>query len=91
MARKRRKFSGSFKARVALEALKGDKTTAELASEHGVHPSQVTAWKKQLRKAAAGVFDGGATTGKQEEELTAPLFEEIGRLKMELRWLEKKL
>ena len=90
MAIKRRKFSNAFKARIALEALKGDKTTAELASEHRVHPSQVAAWKKQLKNSAADVFDGNRRV-KLEEEITTPLYEEIGRLKMDLRWLEKKL
>ena len=90
MAIKRRKFSNAFKARIALEALKSDKTTAELASEHRVHPSQVAAWKKQLKNSAADVFDGNRRV-KLEEEITTPLYEEIGRLKMDLRWLEKKL
>ena len=90
MATKRRKFSNAFKARIALEALKSDKTTAELASEHRVHPSQVAAWKKQLKNSAADVFDGNRRV-KLEEEITTPLYEEIGRLKMDLRWLEKKL
>ena len=90
MGKTRRKFSNEFKARVALEALKGDKTTAELASEQRVHPSQVTAWKVQLKNGAAEVFEGGGSS-KREEDITAPLYEEIGRLKMDLRWLEKKL
>ena len=92
MGNKRRTFSKEFKARVALEALKGVKTTAELASAHKIHPSQVTAWKKQLQSSAAELFEsGGNPSGKNEEELTAPLYEEIGRLKMDIKWLEKKL
>ena len=89
---KRRTFSNEFKTYVALEALKGVKTTAELASAHKTHPSQVTAWKKQLQGSAAELFESGSNaSGKNGEELTAPLYEEIGRLKMDIKWLEKKL
>ena len=89
MSRKRRTFSAAFKAKVALAAVRGDKTTAELASEFGVHGNQVSAWKKQLLTGAPGRFaDGRAreTNGAAEEEL----YEQIGRLKMEVEWLKKK-
>ena len=59
MTRKRRVFGAAFKAKVALAAVRGDKTTAQLASEFGVHASQVTAWKKQLLEQAAGLFEDG--------------------------------
>jgi putative transposase len=89
MGKRRRRFSGSFKAKVALAAVRGDKTTAELASEFEVHGNQVSAWKKQLLEGAAGLFaDGRAREpdGAAEEEL----YEQIGRLKMEVEWLKKK-
>ena len=92
MSRKRRAFTNRFKAKVALEAVKGVKTLAELATEYQVHPNQVSDWKKHLQAEATELFsrkNGGP--GKTEEELTAPLYEEIGRLKMDVKWLEKKL
>ncbi len=92
MSKKRRQFTDKFKAKVALEAVRGVKTLAELASEYQVHPNQVSDWKRLLISKAAGLFsrNKGGTT-KTEEELTAPLYEEIGRLKMDVKWLEKKL
>jgi transposase len=90
MARKRRSFGGAFKAKVALAACRGEKTTAQLAAEYGVHAGQVTAWKKQLLEGAAGLFEDGR--GKRSEDATneQELFEQIGRLKMEVEWLKKK-
>jgi len=64
--RTRRNHSSAFKAKVALAALKGDKTLAELAQQFDVHPNQVTEWKRQLLERAADVFDGGAAVGQQE-------------------------
>ena len=91
MERKRRSFSDSFKAKVALDAVRGLKTLAELASEYKVHPGQISEWKKQVLLNAPGVFSGQKNKrSKTEEELTAPLYEEIGRLKMDVKWLEKK-
>jgi putative transposase len=92
MGRKRRTFTDKFKAKVALEAVKGMKTLAELATEHRVHPNQISDWKKQLLTNAPELFASGKKRlAKTEEELTAPLYEEIGRLKMDVKWLEKKL
>ena len=92
MGRKRRKFTDRFKAKVAVEAVRGVKTLAELATEYGVHPNQVSDWKKQLLAKAPELFSSGKNReAKTEEELTAPLYEEIGRLKMDIKWLEKKL
>lgn len=91
MGRKRKKHPDTVKARVALEALKGIKTMSELASEYSIHPNQISQWKKQLKQGAPEVFTHGRGGGKSEEELTAPLYEEIGRLKMEIDWLKKKL
>lgn len=90
MTRKRRNFSAAFKAKVALAAARGDRTTAELASKFAVHTSQVTAWKKQLLTGVPELFADGrsrqADTSADEQEL----YEQIGRLKMEVEWLKKK-
>ena len=90
MTRKRRVFGAAFKAKVALAAVRGDKTTAQLASEFGVHASQVTAWKKQLLEQAAGLFEDGRTRRDESSANEQELFEQIGRLKMEVEWLKKK-
>jgi putative transposase len=92
MKRKRRAFSDKFKAKVAIEAVRGIKTLSELATEYKVHPNQISTWKKQLLMNAEELFASGKKRkAKSEEELTAPLYEEIGRLKMDIKWLEKKL
>lgn len=91
MVRKRKKHPDTVKARVALEAIKGIKTMSELASEYGIHPNQISNWKKQLIKESPELFKRGRGGTKSEEEQTAPLYEEIGRLKMEIDWLKKKL
>jgi len=92
MAKKRRKHSDEFKAKVALEAVKGVRTLSELSSAFGVHPTVIAHWKRQLMEGAARVFStGNGSAGKREEELTGPLYQEIGRLKMEVDWLKKKL
>jgi putative transposase len=91
MSRKRRIFGAAFKAKVALSACRGEQTTAQLASEHGVHASQITAWKKQLLEGAAGLFED--QRGRRPDDSVAPeeqLYEQIGRLKMEVEWLKKK-
>ena len=92
MAGKRKTHSATFKARVALAALKGDKTVNELASQHAVHPTLIHAWKKQLLAGAEGLFAAGAKTPAADTEaVQAELYEHIGRLKMELEWLKKKV
>jgi transposase-like protein len=93
MNRKRRKFGKDFKARVALDAVRGVKTLPELASEYQVHPNQISAWRQQLIAGAAELFERGHAAGaiSDAEELTAPLYQEIGRLKMENDFLRKKL
>jgi transposase-like protein len=92
MAGTRKQHTASFKAQVALAALKGDRTVNELASQYGVHPTLIHGWKKQLLTGAEGVFANGlkATTADAEGAKTV-LFEQIGRLKMELEWLKKKV
>jgi transposase len=92
MGKKRRVFTDKFKAKVAMEAVKGIKTLAELASDYQVHPNQISDWKKRLIQSAPEIFTGNRKgKAKSEEELTAPLYEEIGRLKMDVKWLKKKL
>ena len=90
MTRKRRVFSAAFKAKVALAAVRGDKTTAQLAGKFGVHVSQITAWKKQLLEQAAGLFEDGRQRRDERAADEQELFEQIGRLKMEVEWLKKK-
>jgi len=91
MSRKRRVFGGAFRAKVALAAVRGDKTTAQLASQFGVHTSQVTAWKKQLLERAADLFEDGRHKRRDEALATEQqLYEQIGRLKTEVDWLKKK-
>lgn len=91
MVQKRKRHSTEFKAKVALEALKGVETLSVLASRYKVHPTQIVQWKKQLTENAPQLFargQGGAVV--DEERLTAPLYQEIGRLKMEVDFLQKK-
>ena len=90
MARKRRSFSAAFKAKVALAASRGDRTTAELAAKFGVHTSQVTAWKKQLLSGAPELFADGRARKDESSAEEEELYEQIGRLKMEVEWLKKK-
>jgi transposase len=91
MAGKRKQHTAAFKAQVALAALKGDKTVNELAGQFGVHPTLIHAWKKQLLTGAEAVFaNGGRADASDHEARQAELFEQIGRLKMELEWLKKK-
>lgn len=91
MGRKRRQFSNQFKFTVALEAVKGLKTINQIAGEHNVHPNQVSAWKKQLLADGPTVFDNGhSSTDHDQSVRETELYEQIGRLKMELEWLKKK-
>lgn len=87
-----RVHSSAFKAQVALAALKGDRTLSEIGAQYQVHVKLVQAWKKQMLEQAATVFAGGAkpSSAKDGEARQAELFEQIGRLKMELEWLKKK-
>ena len=90
MKQSRRKHSPSFKAKVALEALKGEETTAELAHRFELHPSQIRAWKKALAEGAAGIF--GDDRGKRDDQsLISQLYQQIGQLKVERDFLESRL
>lgn len=92
MRRKRRTLPSEFKAKVALAALRGDLTLNEVAAKYEVHANQVSIWKKQLLEAAKDFFsDGRIHRRKDDEELVARLYQEIGQLKVELDWLKKKV
>jgi len=88
---KRKTFTSKFKAKVAIEALKGHQTVNQIAAEYEVHPSQVNAWKKQLLESSSDVFGKGRKqqTENHEEEKDK-LYSQIGRLKVEVDWLKKK-
>jgi putative transposase len=87
-----KRHSAQFKFKVALEAAKGSKTLNELSSEYGLHPSQISEWKSRLLSEGAGIF--GSNTAQEQrvqQALQTELYEQIGRLKMELEWLKKKV
>ena len=89
--RKRKVFSGEFKAKVALEAIRGINTVNEIGQDFGVHPTQVGQWKRELQEQAGSVFDAKRGIGPVEPSASPErLYSEIGRLKMELDWLKKK-
>lgn len=91
MTKKRKQYSSQFKFKVALEATQGLKTINEIASDHNLHPSQVRNWKKRLVAEGSAVFR--QTSARQIQAQAAQeseLYEQIGRLKMELEWLKKK-
>ena len=92
MSRKRKIHTPEFKAKVSLAAIKGMKTSGELASQYQIHPVQTRTWKKQAIESFPETFKRGRSAKQPptEQVLTAPLYEEIGRLKMELDWLKKK-
>ena len=92
MKENRRKHSPSFKARVALESIKGEETVAQLASRFDVHPSQVHKWKKELTDGAADIFGDGHPQKKSDGQLlVAQLYQQIGQLKVERDFLENAL
>ena len=86
----RRQFSAKFKFQIALEALKGMQTINEVASQYEVHPTQVKQWKKQLQEKGVEVFGENTVKQQAQTEVEASLYEQIGRLKVELEWLKKK-
>jgi transposase-like protein len=91
MKKGRRNHSAEFKARVALEAIKGIKSMSELASEYAVHPNQISQWKKQVLEELPGIFSEKRTRDAEgEAEIKARLYQQIGQLQFELDWLKKK-
>ena len=92
MKEQRRKHNPSFKAKVAMEALKGEETVAQLASRFNVHPSQIHKWRKELIDGAAGIF-GNSHSQKtpDNQQLVAKLYQQIGQLKVERDFLENVL
>lgn len=96
MRKPRKQHTAAFKAQVAVAAVKGDRTVNELAGQYGVHPTMIHGWKKLLLASVEEVFakGGGARAAAGEGEVQrekAELYEQIGRLKMELEWLKKKV
>jgi len=92
MTKERKKFKSDFKAKVALEALKEQKTLNQLAEEFKLHPNQISLWKRELMTRAEEIF--GIVKDKEKiktEELVPKLYQEIGQLKVELDWLKKKV
>ena len=91
MGRPRKRHSPDFKLRAVLAVLKGDKTANELAGELEVHPVQLSEWKKLFIESGTGIFEKGSKKSKDKSQDHSELYEQIGRLKMELEWLKKKL
>ena len=91
MKRKRRNHSPGFKAKVALAAMRGDRTLAELAEQFDVHPNQIQDWKKRLLESAEQLFENGARKGKDPEAELKELHAKIGQLTMERDFLSEKL
>lgn len=91
MAGQRKQYSSQFKVKVALEAIRGQKTANEIASEYGVHPTQIAQWKKQVLDELPNVFARpGSERAKSEEAFIASLYQQIGQLKVEVEYLKKK-
>jgi transposase-like protein len=93
MSKKRRQHSARTKFQVAIAAAKNDKTISELAAETGIHPSQISTWKRQLLADGSELFERNGNGNRKEQaqaQQEAELYEQIGRLKMELEWLKKK-
>ena len=92
MTKTRKRYSSEFKAKVALEAIKNQKTLTELSNQFQLHPNQIIRWKKQLLDEAQNIFSIKPNNSQQkQQELEAQLYQQIGELAVELNWLKKKL
>ncbi len=88
---KRKAFDNEFKAKVAIEAIKGQQTVAELASDYGVHPTQINGWKKLLLTNASELFGGKTEKARESfDQERSGLYEQIGKLQVQMDWLKKK-
>lgn len=91
MSKRRRKHSAEFKTQVVLDMLKNVETLSELSSKYGVHPNQMTKWKRTFLERASGIFsDRSSRLEKKTEQLESELYKKIGQLQVELDWLKKK-
>ena len=93
MSKKRRQFSSVFKAKIALETVRGERTINEIAAEYGVHPNQISRWKSQLLDNIPEVFSGERDSRRREAAMKKErdeLYRQIGQLKVEVDWLKKK-
>ena len=91
MKKERKRYDAGLKARVAVEAIKGQRTINEIASAYSIHPHQVTQWKKQAVEQLPEIFSNGRARSQQaDEELHDQLYQQIGQLKVELDWLKKQ-
>ena len=92
MKKNRTRYNEEFKAKVAMEALREQRTVNEIAGQYQIHPNQVSKWKSQLIENAKILFEDGRTkkTDKDKEELESRLYQQIGQLQVELEWLKKK-
>lgn len=91
MKDRRNKFTAEFKSKIALEAIKGHRTVTEIASEYGVHPHQITQWKKQALDGLPDILSDKRRKRKEDQKvLVSELYQQIGQLKVELDWLKKK-
>ena len=87
---KRKRYTGAFKAKVGLEALRGIKTVGQIAREYQVHPVQVTQWKGVIRDHLPDLFESPREAGEDSQEVISQLHEKIGQLSVEVDWLKKK-
>ena len=91
MGTPRKSHSASFKAKVALEAIRQEKTTSQLSGQYGVHPNQIRVWKKKVMEELPGIFSRRRQVqDKKQDELVSELYRQIGQLKVEVDWLKKK-
>lgn len=91
MAKSRKQYSSAYKAKVALEAVKGELTMAELSSKYGVHRNQIIKWKEHLLKEVSSLFSDKRKEKKEEGKTNEEeLYRQIGKLNMELEWMKKK-